>query len=514
MPSYSRSILLLALVALLAPTRAHASPVENFFELQIGPGDAQHMLLRYINGGGGMFLSSDGGESWKLHCDGAMLDPLATVIGPTAVLENSLFALASTGMYKADVDGCGWKLESRDRTQSIKDFIVHPGDSAQLIAVRGEVKGSEQHGGLLRRAADGVWSDLGTPDDRYPVSLRATQVDGKLRIYEIASLPASDADAGSLSNEYVIRVSDDEGKSFREHALQSSDGFPQVRAIDPTNPDRVVVVLGRIGSPDDVLVSSDQGESFKPYVQVTTFNQIVFGKGGEVWIADMGVIDNASSPKGLWHAKSLSDEPTRVSDYPAQCLGYRAKDDTLFACQHFWFGSVDQADGTFQTKMKMSTVKDFVQCSGEDPVAECQEQLCVAYCGSGHFAVAPVCWSYNTDTCGLPVAKSEGALDSSGAAGDGAAGKSAAGSGGKGAAGAGGRSATAGNRAVAGSSAAAGSGGTSPTSSGCSCELSAAPRTGDSRAAFALGLLTLALVRVRRRARAQSLASASADPKS
>lgn len=495
---------LFAVLFMLFPRGAQATPVENFFELQLGPGDAQHMLLRYINGGGGMFLSEDGGQNWRLHCDGAMLEPLAQVLGPTAVLENNLFVLASTGMYKADANGCGWALESPDRTKLIQDFIVHPGDPAQLLAVQGEVKGAVQHGGLLRRGTDGNWSTLGTDDDRYPVSLRATMVDGKLRIYEIAAIPqpGNDSDAGPLTIDYAVRVSDDEGKTFREHPMPSTDGVPQVRAIDPKNPDRIVVVISRISAPDDVLVSSDQGESLKPYLQVTTFNQLVFGKGDEVWIGDMGVIDSASLPKGLWHAKSLSDAPTHVAEYPVQCLGYRAKDDTLFACQHFWFGTVDQSDGTYHTSMRMSTVEKFIECPGEDPVSACKPQLCIAYCGTGHFAVAPVCWSYNEPSCGLPVAQMEGAMiDAAGAGGEGAAGRAADSGGAAAKAGAGGHSAAAGKGGAGGSAAAAGSGGSHSAGNGssCDCQLAGAPRAGSASAAFGLGMCALALGRMRRR---------------
>jgi MYXO-CTERM domain-containing protein len=34
-------------------------------------------------------------------------------------------------------------------------------------------------------------------------------------------------------------------------------------------------------------------------------------------------------------------------------------------------------------------------------------QLCGAYCGYGHFAIAPVCSVYDTPTCGGPVAEAE-----------------------------------------------------------------------------------------------------------
>jgi hypothetical protein len=46
----------------------------------------------------------------------------------------------------------------------------------------------------------------------------------------------------------------------------------------------------------------------------------------------------------------------------------------------------------------------FVSCPGVDMAAACQSQLCLGYCGPGHFAQAPLCCAYDEQYCGPSVA--------------------------------------------------------------------------------------------------------------
>jgi len=183
-----------------------------------------------------------------------------------------------------------------------------------------------------------------------------------------------------------------------------------LQAADPTNPDRVVISIARPGDgsvplsaqADSVLVSIDQGASFKPYVTVTEVGGVAFASDGRVWIGDQGNALDPTQPVGLYFAKSLAVTPAKLpnANYPVQCLEYRKETDTLYACERVTFGTVDVTDGSFTTSLDVGKVARFVECQGIDMAKTCETQLCGAYCGLGHFAMAPVCCAYDTFSCG------------------------------------------------------------------------------------------------------------------
>jgi MYXO-CTERM domain-containing protein len=218
-------------------------------------------------------------------------------------------------------------------------------------------------------------------------------------------------DAGSAPSIYVTRVSDDDGATWTEYVYGPAPGTFHMQGVDPTNPDRILAsinIVEDLGLPrdqmnDSVIVSSDGGKTWTPYLTLTEIGGVAFAPDGRVFIGDLGGIGGEPMPpRGLWMAPNLDTAPTKLpnSDYPVQCLGYQAATDTLYACQHFWFGTVDTMDGTFTTKMNLADVPSMVACDGVDMAATCMTQLCGAYCGIGHFAQAPVCTAYDTPICG------------------------------------------------------------------------------------------------------------------
>jgi hypothetical protein len=96
-----------------------------------------------------------------------------------------------------------------------------------------------------------------------------------------------------------------------------------------------------------------------------------------------------------------------MADYTVQCLGYHAPSNKLYACKNFWLGEVEPASGAFASIMSFAAVSDLVSCDGSSTAQLCEAQLCGAYCGPGHFAVAPACAAYNAPGCGVAVAMQE-----------------------------------------------------------------------------------------------------------
>lgn len=504
-PSSSAILFALALcVSLAATDRAAAGPVEQLVEITFAPGESKTMVARYINGGGGLLYSDDDGTTWQMQCGSAMAGASAALTGPTAILgDGSVVARTSAGVVVGDARGCGFKSEADKGGVHISDFAVHPSEPNVLYAARGD-RTDPSKNGVVRRNADGSWTDLSVQPERMPVSLRATRRGDQLRLFTLAiKLPPAGTTATAA--EYVIQVSDDEGKTWQEHALVVSDGTPRMRGADPSNPDRLVIVTARTSGPDDVLVSLDGGATTSVYQQVVEFGGLSFAADGRVWLGDLGGSGGAGLKPGLYAAPSLAEPAVQLpmANYAVQCVGFRESDSRLIACQRFWLGDVDSESGAFTTQLKMTEVDQFVSCD-VDLAAQCEQQLCADYCGAAHFAIAPVCAAYDTPTCGLTIAREEAAPTSSmdGGTATGAAGAAGASAG---AAGGGPSSGSAGSQPPAAGSSGGGKSSGGSSSSGCSVALGSAP---DGGLVAWLALVTLSVLPLRGRRRRYLRASA------
>jgi hypothetical protein len=418
MPRLGAVALVVSLAGLLAqPPRVLAGPVEQLVQVALHPSDPNVILLRYVYGGDGLLLTRDGGKSWQLACASMFLDA-QTHSGPTLIAgDGSLWMAVFDALLHGDAHGCGFQHESRYDGEWFGDLTHHPSDPNVVFAVTSTASPMGEHklNGVLRRDARGEWSDFGTKEEMLAARLHVVTHGSGLRMYVTAVKGQIPTDGGLQPN-YAVRVSDDDGATWQEFALGAVDGTFRVQGVDPRNPDRIVATINRPNdaqdgiSDDSVLVSSDRGEHFVEYMKVAEIGGVAFAPDGRVWIADAGDTTRPlQAPGGLWFASSLDSAATRLpmASYPVQCLGYAGATDTLYACQRFAFGTVDESDGAFSPLVKFTRVTDFVQCDGVDSAAACEMQLCGAYCGFGHFAVAPMCEAYDTPNCGKPVAEIE-----------------------------------------------------------------------------------------------------------
>jgi hypothetical protein len=91
-----------------------------------------------------------------------------------------------------------------------------------------------------------------------------------------------------------------------------------------------------------------------------------------------------------------------------QCIAYQKATSTVYVCNpRAWsFGTADGSDGTFKPLLDFREAKGFYECNGVDMATKCEPQLCIAYCGGGHYAQAPLCCAYDTPSCGPAIAES------------------------------------------------------------------------------------------------------------
>ena len=368
------------------------------------PTDPSVMTVRYKYGGGGALVTRDGGKTWKLLCNSLLFDPVTTQSGAIAVAGDGTMLVAGLpGMWHDDGHACSWSSVPQFDTEYVGGFAVDPLDATITYAV---TSSGGQLNGIVRRDKTGNWSDLGTKKNMIITDMLVVPHGSGRRFY-LGTSESLITDGGPMTN-YGVRVSDDDGATWTDHTYGAADGLWNLQGVDPSNPDRLIASIERpedlpppAATTDTVLVSTDRGATFEEYLTVTEIGAVAFASDGRVWIGDAGALD-PKQPQGVWYAKSLAVPATKLprSNYPVQCLEYRDSTDTLYACQHSTFGTVDTASGAFTTELDLRTVGGFVECPGIDTAATCETQVCLAYCGFGHFSRAPVCCAYSSPTCG------------------------------------------------------------------------------------------------------------------
>jgi hypothetical protein len=495
--------------ALQLPRQVHAGPVEQLAQFAVHPSDPDVMAIRYIFGGDGVLYSNDGGASFKLLCLAAV-DPALRRSGTIAFGGDGHMVMGVfDGLYEDSGAGCGWSAEASLTGTWISDLTPDPNDPGVIfVATSKSSAGGPLPNGLVRRSADGTYEPFGTQEALLVTRVRVAATGSGLRFYESAimgMIPGTIDGTPTQVPNYVIRVSDDDAETFEAFPFGETDGAFRLVAVDPTNPDRIVALVDREGDTDDLLVSSDRGQTFDDYLMMmSNFGAITLASDGRVFIGESGLSTDPNASVGLWTAASLDTAPQKLADYPVQCLHHRAADDTLFVCQRWSFGTADPADGTFTETMKFTTVPDFIACDGVDMAATCEAQLCRDYCGPGHFAQAPVCEAYDQPYCGPCAAAME--TDGTAQCESGGAGSGSSPDGGVGEAGGSGSTAGApggsgqGGSAQAGDGVAGGGGAGGGDDDDGGCSTSAAGRSAHAHAGPCLvGLFALCALIARRR---------------
>src|SRR5690349_3808858 len=172
MPSYRyRAALVLApSLALLVPDVARAGRIEEFVQLAMHPSDPNVMAVRYAYGGEGHVFTNDGGKTWKLICNTAVYASPTTRVFATIMSDDGTTTTGTfSGMWHDDGHACGWSNVPKYDGVWVAALALDPSDPS--ITYAATASGGELNG-LLRRAANGTWTDLGVKDDVLITDLR------------------------------------------------------------------------------------------------------------------------------------------------------------------------------------------------------------------------------------------------------------------------------------------------------------------------------------------------------
>jgi hypothetical protein len=402
---------------------AQAAPVEVFSQLALHPTDPNRMVLAYMQGGQGLLFSNDGGRSFGLRCGAAVSAAFTKSRVPLLITEDGETLLGTfEGLVRGGSDGCGFGDDVGMSGLQVADFAPHPTDPRLAFVITANATDGRATG-LLRRNADGTFSELGSAGDAgaaqsVDISMNrlgvAGRPEGGLRFY--ASGVAAD---GADTYRAILRHSDDDGASWVSFDIAGAEGARALLiGVDPTDPERVAIVLQREQAPDAVLVSTDAGRSFERRLEIFEFGASSVAPDGRLFVGDAGGDAEYSQPGGLYVLDDFAAPARKLATYPVRCLGYRALDGALFACKRSEFGDVDPASGAFTARASFATIGGFVSCGGEELAPVCKPQLCDNWCGVLHYASAPLCAAYDevNPLCG-PAARGYGQVDPTGAAG-------------------------------------------------------------------------------------------------
>lgn len=426
------------------PSNAGAGPVEVFNSIEVASGDPDRVVARWINGDGGIFVSNDRGASFAMSCYTAVSSALMgrSVQSFKTATDGSLCAGTISQTFCSNADGCGWKEAAELKGQWVADFAEDPIDQRVLYLATGTAEGD--NGIYVREAPGAAWKPFGTllPAwfSRVFVVKRGT---GK-RVYVSSQenvVTEQGVDGGPPVQEpkYFVRYSDDDAVTWTSHPYGQVPERSNLRlvAVDPTNPDRVVVAIIRTAESmtDDLYYSDKRGEpgSYVKIGTVTAFSGATFTPDGTLWYGD-----NEQTTPGLYKVAKLGDPPAKViGSYKVGCVHYDAASERLYVCADWRLGTADPNDGTLSTLFDIRNAAKFLECKDEAPLNDrCGPALrSPNFCDLTHYPDSPVCVTYF---------------------GTGGAGGAAAAGGAGAAAGAGGMSIGAGSGGVAGRSAGAG----------------------------------------------------------
>jgi hypothetical protein len=443
-----RFALYATLLALLLPNVARAGQADEIVKIAPRPAGSAIIALASMYGGNGLVYSRDGGETFSVLCSQAFTAEIETSRGPDTVFVDSFEKLLVThdgrvlvatpyGLWLDDGHGCGWELLPEKRT--IVSALAHDPLSPEIIY--GATANGVQQNGVFRRNADGTFDDIGEKSDFLIYSLNVVALpDGGRRFYKlfVTEHILVDVDAGVpvelMEGEippqgtrplpsYTLAYSDDEGETWTSHELgpDLGGGSLRVEAVDPTNPDRLVISAQRLrqgGTPDLLLVSDDRGETRREWHTVMNVSAVTFAPDGEVWIADSGE-GTVDRTRGLWHAASTEEEPELITDaYRVTSIEWR--DGKLEASGFDRYGAVDLETGELAAAMTFNTLSAVHSCEGMDMVATCKQSFCTGRCK--HWYEAPLCideYDATLESCGVVSSTGTGGGMSSGGMGGG-----------------------------------------------------------------------------------------------
>lgn len=402
--TYRRCLgLLVALIAVGTTAPLSAGPIELFNGAIVDPGSPQQIVAPFQYGGGGFFLSKDGGKSYGLLCSSAVDAVTVQNSNPSIALSaGSLWVGVFGALWRGTKDGCDFAAVPELMGRYVSVVTPDPLDPMRTYAAtsdNSEMKGP--NGLYANNAAQGMaFMPYGTTSDHLINTVHVVKNGMARRIYETGVKISSMA---GVQPQYFVRVSDDEGKTWTDNEYKIDQFGPKdmyaefdVMAIDPQNPDHVIARVKRSSMVDTVLYSPMQGKAgtWMQLAELSAFDSLAFAPDGKLYLGD-----SDQTTKSLYVVEKPGDMPKKLTDtWKVGCLTYDTANKRMLGCNDFRFGTVDLTTGVFKNELDMRCAEHWNACPNKDTAAlheVCGPQVMAAYCGVTHYPLAPVCAGYD-----------------------------------------------------------------------------------------------------------------------
>jgi hypothetical protein len=320
--------LALSLTWAIAPSAAHAHGREPALGAVVfDPTDPSHIVVRTT----WTFLESyDGGASWFWRCAVAVGYERTTEDPPIAIAgDGTVVAGIFNGLVRSADSGCRYEPSTDPDVNRLYviDLVLDPVDPHTLWGITSP---GDRANTVVRSTDDGAtWELRGTPDPSVLLERIRVAPSDPSRIYTSGSVPRR----GDVTRRALFFASSDGGQTFvtTEIALEGDERNVHVLAVDPTNPDRVLLRMTRLVTdevPERLLLTEDGGLTFVTAASVVEITGVAFSDDGTTaWV---GGWDGAFLRSDLGGAAGSFVPVAGQEALRVRCLAYHAGE--LWVC--------------------------------------------------------------------------------------------------------------------------------------------------------------------------------------
>ncbi len=365
---------------------AAAGPLETLRAIAFHPSDPATYAAVFNEAGGGLLITRDGGQSFRLACM-SYVTGKSTIDGllPNALYTSSGHLVVATfrGLFRDDGTGCSFA-----RAQELGDAYVTglTADPHQPDVLYAMTSSGGQQNAIYRSADQGAtWSPFGALEDAFFRRLDiVTMPDGHRRFY--VSL-ARIEDTTSYAVTAALRISDDEGASYVEHVFPH-DSDMTLAGVDALLPERVYALAPEPDhSGTKVLLNDAAGapEGWRELGTVQSPGNFELLPGGGFFLVDVGA-------RQLFRLNDSQDGLVLADAADITCFEQSPLTGERFSCATWSMFEADASGArTDRVIYDMNWLDAVVSCGDQDVVASCVPQFDYGWCGVTHYPEAPLC---------------------------------------------------------------------------------------------------------------------------
>ena len=275
---------IMALVSFTAVAHAHGRP-PRIGQLAFHPTDPDTIVARAT---WGMVISVDHGVSWRWICAATMgFDPTRENPPILVMPDGAVLVGGFNGLSRSAPDRCAWDRPDEDLDNVFVIDLAHL-RSAPAVVFAAVTNGGGPDG-LFRSDDMGVsFEAVGAPiDDVLVERVRLSETDPQ-RVYLSGAIPAN---VDNPNRRGFFFRSTDGGATLTpiEIALMDEERNVHVEAVDPTDPDRVLVRITRRSIDtrgERLLLTEDGGDSFVTAMSARAISAVAFSDdGARAWVS-------------------------------------------------------------------------------------------------------------------------------------------------------------------------------------------------------------------------------------